>query len=117
MFILNALHAFLGYLGDIDFLIERSQAPGWVGATWNAIIAPTPKTNLIIILFLGIGFIYFYIKENLLKPLKIVFLNDQPSSFYQEDSLEENGDLVYYELYRVCVESQIESPTQIADKT
>jgi hypothetical protein len=48
------LKATIDFLGSMDFLIEKSQDPGWIGNMWNYLLTPTPKSNFVLIL-LGIG--------------------------------------------------------------
>jgi hypothetical protein len=50
------IKATIDFLGSMDFLIEKSQDPGWIGRIWNYVITPTPEINfMLIILVVGVA--------------------------------------------------------------
>lgn len=54
----KGLRAILHWAGDIDFVVERAQNPGWVGDVINSLLNLPGWLNLLIIA-LGLGLIYW----------------------------------------------------------
>ena len=56
--VLGAIRIILDGLTHVDFLVERSRNPSWIGEVYHWLVMPGPLSNLVILLF-GIGWLTF----------------------------------------------------------
>jgi hypothetical protein len=61
LLVLVWIKTIVGFGGDIDFLVSRSQDPGWVGVMWNQIV--TSPWMPMVLTVIGLGLIYWDFKR------------------------------------------------------